>query len=111
MASRRFRWSKSTPEATKFLEVFSGLEHSTIGHVIYETIKIALIAEAGNIVGKKIRLRKSKLAEHQKGMEKAASEVLKKAVSDEKEATRIAVDISSKTAEEFEIYIRTKKLP
>lgn len=30
-----------SPEKTKFLEAFPGLEYSTIGHILYETIKIA----------------------------------------------------------------------
>jgi len=32
---------EESPEKTKFLEAFPGLEYSTIGHILYETIKIA----------------------------------------------------------------------
>jgi len=83
-----------SPEKTKFLEAFPGLEYSTIGHILYETIKIALIAGAADIVINKIRHRKEDLEESKEKMEKAAFKVLKKKIQDEKEAKRIAIEIS-----------------
>jgi hypothetical protein len=50
-----------SPEKAKFLEAFPGLEYSTIGHILYETIKIALIAGAADIVINKIRHRKKRI--------------------------------------------------
>ena len=99
---------EKSPEKTKFLKAFPGLEYSTIGHILYETIKIALIAGAAEIVIKKIRHRKEDLEESKEKMEKAAFEVLKKNIPDEKEAKRIAVEISIIGTEEIEIYAHAK---
>lgn len=52
---------EKSPKKTKFLEAFPDLEYSTIGHILYETIKIALIAGAADIVIKKIRHRKKRI--------------------------------------------------
>jgi hypothetical protein len=87
---------EKSPEKTKFLEAFPGLEYSTIGHILYETIKIALIAGAADIVINKIRHRKEDLENSKEKMEWEAFEVLKKKIRDEKEAKRIAVEISIK---------------
>ena len=99
---------EKSPEKTKFLEAFLGLEHSTIGHILYETIKIALIAGAADIVIKKIRHRKEDLEESKEKMENAAFEVLKKKIQDENEAKRIAIEIPIIGTEEIEIYARAK---
>lgn len=83
-----------SPEKTKFLKAFPGLDPSTIANILYELIKIALIAGATDIVINKIRSRKKGLGECKEKMEKVAFEVLKKQIPDEKEAKRIAVEIS-----------------
>lgn len=100
----------ASPEKAKFLEAFPGLEYSTIGHILYETIKIALIAGAADIVINKIRHRKENLEESKEKVERAAFEVLKKKIPDENEAKRIAVEISIIGTEEIEIYAHAKIL-
>jgi hypothetical protein len=85
---------EESSEKTKFLEAFSGLEYSTIGHILYVTIRIALIAGAADIVINRIRQRKAELEESKEKKEKAAFEVLKKKIPEGKEAKRIAVEIS-----------------
>jgi hypothetical protein len=56
----------------------------------------------------KIRHRKEDLEESKEKMEKAAFEVLKKNIPDEKEAKRIAVEISIIGTEEIELYAHAK---
>lgn len=99
---------EKSPEKTKFLEAFPSLEYSTIGHILYETIKIALIAGAADIVINRIRHRKEELEESKEKMERAAFEVLKKQIPDEKEAKRIAIEISIIGTEEIELYAHVK---
>ncbi|CAD6490333.1 MAG: hypothetical protein KFBDDELM_00217 [Candidatus Argoarchaeum ethanivorans] len=96
-------------EKSKFLEAFSGLEYSTIGHLLYETIKIALIVGGADIVIGKIKSGKGGLEKSGKKMEKAAFEVLNEKISDETEARQIAIKISTTGREEFEIHINSKK--
>jgi hypothetical protein len=69
---------EESPEKTKFLRAFPSLEYSTVGHILYETINIALIAGAADIVINKIRHRKDELEKSKEKMKKAAFEVLKK---------------------------------
>ena len=102
---------EESPEKAKFLEAFPSLEYSTIGHIVYETIKIALIAGVADIVINRIRHRKEDLEESKEKMERAAFEVLKKKIQDEKEAKRIAVEISIIGTEEIEIYAHAKISP
>ena len=95
-------------EKAKFLEAFPGIEYSTIGHILYETIKIALIAGAADIVLNRIRHGKEELEESKERMEKAAFKVLAKNIPDKSEAKRIAIEISSIGVEEIEIYVNAK---
>ena len=95
-------------EKAKFLEAFPGIEYSTIGHILYETIKIALIAGAADIVLNRIRHGKEELEESKERMEKAAFKVLAKKIPDKSEAKRIAIEISSIGVEEIEIYVNAK---
>ena len=99
---------EESPEKAKFLEAFPSLEYSTIGHILYETIKIALIAGAADVVINKIRHRKEDLEESKEKMESAAFEVLKKKILDENKAEQLAVEISIIGTEEIEIYAHAK---
>jgi hypothetical protein len=96
--------ASTSSKKAKILGAFSGLEHNTIAHILYEVIKIALIAGAADIVIEKLKDKKERLTRKEK-IENSTFEVLKEKVKAEDEAKKIAVKIANIGEEEIQIYI------